>query len=208
MSMESRLGLTPDNNYYRLPNLEGKRVLEIGCNEGYLARHIIQNLRPAAYCGIDPWLSPNQTPELCRRWRDGDIQRRDTLPLREKWDVVICFDVLYHLLSPLEAIRNLFDLTTQCLVIGTAIIPEGESSSPNWPVEPHIVKGPVLRFEPGINGDPTNYLLPTERCLVRMLEWSGFENLEQKYYYFETAKGFLCDRVCYHCWKTPALPSD
>jgi hypothetical protein len=44
MSMEGCLGLTQDNRYYALPDLKGKRVLEIGCNEGYLARYIMQNL--------------------------------------------------------------------------------------------------------------------------------------------------------------------
>jgi 2-polyprenyl-3-methyl-5-hydroxy-6-metoxy-1,4-benzoquinol methylase len=124
--------------------------------------------------------------------------------LGEKWDVVICFDVLYHLLSPLQGIRNLYDLTGECLVIGTTIVPDGESSSPNWPIEPHVVKGPVLRFEPGYNGDQTNYLYPTERCLVRMLEWAGFHTLERKYYYKESANGYFHDRTCYHCWVLPA----
>src|SRR5580704_12182719 len=62
-----------------------QRVLEIGCNVGYLARHIMQNLRPAEYCGIDPWHASDQTPELRPRWREGDVERRDTLPLGEKW---------------------------------------------------------------------------------------------------------------------------
>jgi SAM-dependent methyltransferase len=202
--MGGRLGLTPDNNYYCLPDLEGRRVLEIGCNEGYLARHILRNLKPLDYCGIDPWIGSNQTPELRPRFRQGHIQRRETLPMNERWDVVICFDVLYHLLSPLEAILNLYELTGECLVIGTTIIPEGESNSPNYPIEPHIVKGPVFRFEPGYNGDESNFLYPTEQCLIRMLEWASFEKLEPKYYYKDSASGYFHDRACYHSWKTAA----
>jgi SAM-dependent methyltransferase len=197
---EGRLGLTPDNRYYALPPLEGKRVLEIGCNEGWLARHIIRDHKPRVYRGIDPWLSPDQTPELRPHWRHGDIQRRDTLPFGEKWDVVICFDVLYHLLSPLEALLNLYHLTGDCLVVGTAVIPEGDSHSPNYAIEPHVAHGPLMRFEPGYRGDDTNYLFPTESCLVRMLRWAGFKRLERKYHFPETKVcGFFCDRVCYHC---------
>ena len=199
---EGRLGLTPDNRYYCLPNLEGKRVLEVGCNVGTLARHILRDCKPRDYCGLDPWLAPEQTPELKGRWRHGDIQRRDTLPFGEKWHVVICFDVLYHLLAPLEGLLNLYHLAEECLVLGTAVIPEGQCYSPNAPVEPHVAHGPLMRFEPGYRGDESNYLFPTESCLVRMLQWAGFQRLERKYHFPESKVcGFFCDRVCYHCWK-------
>jgi SAM-dependent methyltransferase len=202
-ALEGRLGLTPDNQYYCLPKLEAKRVLEVGCNVGLLARHILRNLKPREYRGIDPYQAHDQTPELRPHWRYGDIQRRDTLPYGEKWDVVVCFDVLYHLLSPLEGLLNLHQLTGECLVLGTAVIPEGEwCYSPNYPMEPHVARGPLLRFAPGYRGDNTNYLFPTESCLLRMLEWAGFRRLERKYHFPETKMcGFFCDRVCYHCHK-------
>jgi SAM-dependent methyltransferase len=199
---EGRLGMTPDNAYYCLPNLEGKRVLEVGCNIGLLARHILRHCQPLEYRGLDPMRPPGQTAELQPRWMIGDVQNRNLLPLGEKWDVVICFDVLYHLLSPLEALVNLRLLAGECLVLGTAVIPEGVSHSPNCPVEPHVVKGPVMRFEPGYRGDSSNYLFPTESCLVRMIKWAGFPKFERKYCFKESELcGFFCDRVCYHCWK-------
>lgn len=200
-AMVDRLGLTADNSYYSLPDLRGKRVLEIGCNDGYLARHIVQNLKPMRYLGMDPWTGKNQTPELQPRFRVGDIEERSTLPLNEAWDVVICFDVFYHLLSPLRAALNLADLARECLVIGSAIIPEGIAKSPNYPVEPHHASGPVFRFEPGYNGDHSNYLYATEKCLIRVFEWAGFPRVEKKYYYEESKNGYMCDRVCLHCWK-------
>ena len=132
-SREGRLGLTPDNNYYCLPDLEGKRVLEVGCNAGLLARHIVNNCNPLEYRGLDPMRVPGHTAELHSRWMIGDIQNRNYLPLDEQWDVVICFDVLYHLLAPLQAIRNLWLLTGECLVLGTAVIPDGDCRSPALP---------------------------------------------------------------------------
>lgn len=197
--LDGMLGLTPDNRYYALPDLQGKWVLEVGCNVGLLARHIINDLRPREYLGIDVWQAPDQTPELRERFRPGDIQRRDTLPPGGPWDVVICFDVLYHLLSPLEGLLNLAGLTRECLVIGTAVLPEGRIRRSTDPLEYHHVEGPVMRFEPGFRGDPTNYFFPTEKCLTRMLEWAGFRGVEKKFHFAESkVKGF-CDRVCYHC---------
>jgi SAM-dependent methyltransferase len=200
---EYRLGLTEDNNYYRLPDLEGRRVLEVGCNVGLLARHIIRHCQPAEYLGMDAWHAPEQTPELAPRFRTADVQRRDTLPFDRPWDVVICFDVLYHLLSPLEALRNLHDLAGECLVLGTAVLPEGKIlNRPDAPLDYHYAEGPLLRFEPGFRGDDTNYLFPTEECLRRMLTWAGFPRLERKYYYREARLKGFCDRTTYHCWKT------
>jgi SAM-dependent methyltransferase len=199
---DGRLGLTPDNNYYVLPDLQGRRILEIGCNEGRLARHILQNLNPLDYLGIDVWRTPYQTEALQPRYREGDIERRDTLPFDRQWDVVICFDVLYHLMSPLVGIRNLHDLTGECLVFGSAVIPEGECDSPSYPVEPHTVSGPVLRFAPMYAGDPTNFFYPTVTCMVRMLEWAGFKRIEQQYPYKDPEEvGFFTERASYHCWK-------
>jgi SAM-dependent methyltransferase len=199
--MEGRLGLTNDPRYYALPDLSGRRVLEVGCNIGLLAHHIVNNLKAGEYRGLDPWQPSKMTPALEGRWQAGDLLRRETLPLGERWDVVVCFDVLYHLLSPLDGLRNLFDLTGDTLVLGTAIVPEGKLRPPPWELAPHYVQGPVMRFAPGCRGDESNYFFPTEACLVEMLRWAGFARMERKYYFQEsTLKGF-CDRVCYHCWK-------
>lgn len=200
--MSDRLGLTPDNAYYDLPDLRGKRVLEIGANNGYLAREIILHRGPRDYLGVDHWQGPDATIELRHHWRYGDISRRETLPFGEHWEIVICFDVLYHLTAPLDALLNLAFVTRECLVLGTTILPEGESRSPSYPeIAPHVVKGPVMRFEPNYGGDATNYFYPTESCLTAMLEWAGFKKRERRYYYQESVTGYFHDRVCYHCWK-------
>ena len=60
----------------------------------------------------------------------------------------------------------------------------------------------MFRFEPGYRNDKTNYLFPTETCVLRMLQWAGFPRFERKYVYKESEDlGFFYDRVCYHCWK-------
>jgi SAM-dependent methyltransferase len=194
------LGLTADKRYYCLPPLEGKRVLEIGCNVGFLAHHIVRNLKASKYRGIDTWMPPSPTPELRTRWFCGDIQRKDTLPFDERWDVVICFDVLYHLISPLEALRNLFLLTEECLVLGTAIVAVEEPIGPDGKAWRPAVQGPYLRFEPSFRGDDSNFFFPTEQCLTRMLNWAGFTRLERKYCFKESAQEGFIDRVVYHCY--------
>src|SRR4029077_14673766 len=116
-----------------------------------------------------------------------------------KWDVVICFDVFYHLLSPLEALQNLALLAGECLVLGTAVIPSGRIRYTQDPLDYHHAEGPLMRFEPGFRGDSSNYFFPTEQCLVRMLKWAGFQTLDKRFYYQESKLRGFCDRVCYHC---------
>jgi SAM-dependent methyltransferase len=199
---EGRLGLTQDNGYYAsLPDLTERRVLEVGCSMGLLAQHIVDHLKPREYRGLDSWQPPEMTPALAGRWQCGDLLRRATLPLDERWDVVICFDVLYHLLSPLDGLRNLYDLAGDMLVLGTAIVPEGKVRPPAGDIAPHHVEGAVLRFAPNFRGDDTNFFFPTEHCLVEMLRWAGFQRMERKYYFQVSRLRGFCDRVCYHCWK-------
>jgi 2-polyprenyl-3-methyl-5-hydroxy-6-metoxy-1,4-benzoquinol methylase len=51
----------------------------------------------------------------------ADIQERSTLELG-KFDLVLCFGLLYHLENPLLAIRNLHALTGKCLLLESMCI--------------------------------------------------------------------------------------
>lgn len=199
---ENRRGMTPCNDYYALPDLSGKRVLEVGCNVGRLARHILRQ-SPDVYLGLDEQdqMPRNHLPALDGHFRVADIERRDTLPFDQTWDIVICFDVLYHLRSPLVALQNLRDLTSGCLVLGSSVVPTGAHRSSSWPIRPHHVVGPFLKFEPGYFGDPSNYFYPTLEFLERAFEWLGFQSFELAHLYPDSAvHNVFHDRACYHCY--------
>ncbi len=191
----NKLGMCVDDSYYVLPPLKGKTVLEVGCNYGKLATHIV-NQGASKYLGIDIWPPEGereklQSPELFSRFQYGDVNNRDTLPYDQSWDVVVMFGVLYHLANPLQALINMRDLTKETLVVGTAY---------------HLSDESFLYFEPGHRGDVTNLWYPTRKCLLRMFWWLGLVP-DVKYTYPESKFfGTFHDRICIHGHK-PGNPS-
>jgi FkbM family methyltransferase len=92
----------------------------------------------------------------------GNIQDPDIVRAG-KFDLVLCFGLLYHLESPLLAIRHLRALTGKGLLLESMCLP---GSQPDL----------VLRDEP-LQGDQSLTdiaLYPSEGCLVKMLYRAGF----------------------------------
>jgi SAM-dependent methyltransferase len=82
------------------------RILDAGCGVGLLRAPLKRALRSADYVGLE------FSQYLCRRygWRQGSIE---TLRTRERFDLVICYDVLQYL-SPAQARRAIANLARVC----------------------------------------------------------------------------------------------
>jgi 2-polyprenyl-3-methyl-5-hydroxy-6-metoxy-1,4-benzoquinol methylase len=83
-----------------------KEILDVGCGVGLLRAPLKRALPKAQYVGLE------FSDYLCRRygWRRGSVA---TLRLRERFDLVICYDVLQYL-SPKEAKRAIANLARVC----------------------------------------------------------------------------------------------
>jgi 2-polyprenyl-3-methyl-5-hydroxy-6-metoxy-1,4-benzoquinol methylase len=83
-----------------------KKILDVGCGVGLLRAPLKRALPKAQYVGLE------FSDYLCRRygWRRGSVA---TLRLRERFDLVICYDVLQYL-SPREAKRAIANLARVC----------------------------------------------------------------------------------------------
>jgi SAM-dependent methyltransferase len=82
------------------------RILDAGCGVGLLRAPLKRSLRSADYVGLE------FSEYLCRRygWRQGSIE---TLRTRERFDLVICYDVLQYL-SVSQARRAIVNLARVC----------------------------------------------------------------------------------------------
>ena len=82
------------------------RILDAGCGVGLLRAPLKRALRAADYVGLE------FSEYLCRRygWRQGSIA---TLRTRERFDLVICYDVLQYL-SAAQARRAIANLGRVC----------------------------------------------------------------------------------------------
>jgi len=82
------------------------RILDAGCGVGMLRTPLKRALRRADYVGLE------YSAYLCQRygWRQGSIE---TFRCRERFDLVICYDVLQYLPVP-AARRAIANLTRLC----------------------------------------------------------------------------------------------
>lgn len=95
------------NNYVPVENGEGKTVLEIGCSIGGVASLLSERGFDVYASDISKYaidraskLSPNV------KFFVFDIQKK--VALREKFDIIIAFEVVEHLNSPKDAIKNMY----------------------------------------------------------------------------------------------------
>jgi FkbM family methyltransferase len=150
------------------PVLQLSTALDAGCGVGFFAR-ILQEagLNVHAFDG-----RLENVEEACRRFpqmsfEQGDIQSSDICKLGE-FDLVLCFGLLYHLESPLLAIRNLRALTAKALLLESMCLPNQE---------PWMLLREEASFEDQSLTDVAFYA--SEGCLVKMLYRAGFNAVYQ-----------------------------
>ncbi len=92
----------------------------------------------------------------------ADVQDPAVLELG-KFDLVLCFGLLYHLENPLLAIRNLRGLTEKCLLLESMCVPDEKPSM-------------LLREEPREDDQSLTDVAyyPSEGSLIKMLYRAGF----------------------------------
>jgi SAM-dependent methyltransferase len=83
-----------------------KSILDAGCGVGLLKAPLTRAFPAARYVGLE------YSEYLCKRygWRQGSVA---TLRTRERFDLVVCYDVLQYLGAP-EARRAIVNLSRVC----------------------------------------------------------------------------------------------
>jgi 2-polyprenyl-3-methyl-5-hydroxy-6-metoxy-1,4-benzoquinol methylase len=87
---------------------EGKRILDAGCGLGIFTRSIRERFDTSDISGFD--FSDSAVAQACEQGEGMKFFRHDVYDsLPEKYDVVICMELLEHLINPEAAARNLLD---------------------------------------------------------------------------------------------------
>jgi tRNA (mo5U34)-methyltransferase len=145
------------------PALELSNAVDVGCGVGFFSQTLLDC--GLNVCGFDG--RGENVAEARRRFphipfEQGDIEERVILQLG-RFDLVLCFGLLYHLQNPLLAIRNLRGLTQKCLLLESMCLPEEKTSL-------------LLRAEPR-QGDQSLTdvaCYASESTLVKMLYRAGY----------------------------------
>jgi tRNA (mo5U34)-methyltransferase len=172
---------------HAIPNtLEGKTVLDIGCNGGFYS--IEMKRRGAArVVGIDSDDDYLVQARFAAEISGVEIELRnlsvyDVGALAEKFDVVLFMGVLYHLRHPLLAldlirrhvVKDLF--VFQSMQRGSNEVASLDDDYEFWDEDIFEKPGfPRLCFiEKKYSGDPTNWWVPNRACSEAMLRSAGF----------------------------------
>lgn len=92
-------------------NLEGKRVADVGCNNGYYMFRMLTH-KPATLVGFDPSALYKTQFDFINHFVKSDIKYEllgvEHFPFyEEKFDTVFCLGVLYHRSDPVQMLKDL-----------------------------------------------------------------------------------------------------
>jgi FkbM family methyltransferase len=146
------------------PALGLSNAVDAGCGVGFFSQTLAEC--GLNVCGFDG--RAENVAEARRRFphipfEQGNIEAPSILQLG-RFDLVLCFGLLYHLENPLLAIRHLYGLTEKCLLLESMCLPYEKPSM-------------VLRDEPRQEDQSLTDVAccPSEGCLAKMLYRAGFK---------------------------------
>ena len=150
---------------------EGKRVLDIGCSSGYLARPLVA--RGSTVVGIerDP-VAAEEARAICAEVLVGDAETID-LPFEPgSFDVVLCGDLVEHLRDPERFLARVRPLVREDgrLVLTTPNVA-------NWAIRLSLLAGRWRYTDRGIL-DRTHTHLFTRKTLTETVTQAGYRVVE------------------------------
>ena len=183
-------------------DLQGKTVLDIGCNAGFYS--FAAKLRGArSVLGLDHYQHFIDQAKLFREILQVDVEFRqadgENLVPEEigSFDYVNNTGVLYHLQNPMRYLTNMARLTSGCMFLESEMLTDPKYSQHAW-----FIEGEYCR-------DASNWWLCGPECVVRMARAAGFSRAEFKGWVWKpswterkTAEGFKRQgRGVVMCWK-------
>jgi tRNA (mo5U34)-methyltransferase len=156
----------------RLPDLEGKTVLDVGAFDGYFS-FAAERRGASRVVALDTyvWQKPGGKDgfEYARRALDSNVESVEVEVLDispetvGRFDVVLFLGVLYHMRHPLLALERIASVTAELLVMETL-------------VDLTFLRSPAAAFYPwALLGDDTNWWGPNRAAVMGMLHSVGFE---------------------------------
>jgi len=153
-----------------LPDLQGKTVADIGCNNGYYMFRMA-SCKPKVVLGLEPTIQHY----YCFKALNGmagmanlsiDLLGVEHLSLfPDCFDVIFLMGLIYHRPSPLDVLRDVYT----ALKPGGTLILESQAIPGNDPV--------ALFPEKTYAKVPGTYFVPTGACLANWMQRTGFTDV-------------------------------
>ena len=207
---DHKLGDFPDYKWKEISphipqNLNGWRVLDIGCNAGFYSIQLAR--RGALVTGID--IDPHYLRQgvwaveqfkLQDKIRFEQMQVYDLARIKETYDLVWYMGVFYHLRYPFLSLDIVSRITRRMMVFQTLSLPGSEKYAEHDNVnlfkreEMNQEGWPKMAFiEHSLADDPTNWWAPNSSCVMAMMRSSGFKVLGRP-----SDEVYICERDGVH----------
>jgi SAM-dependent methyltransferase len=140
-----------------------KTVVDAGCGIGHYAQHLSNSgYEVVGFDGRQANVDEARRRYPHLNFQVGDIED-PAIKRLGRYDLVMCFGLLYHLENPFRAIRNMRALARKAVLVSTICIPE------RYPLLQLISEGEgedqALRFVA---------LYPSEACVIKMFHRADF----------------------------------
>ncbi len=148
-------------------SLQGRRVLDLGCNAGWWSLQAIEagadfvlgvDIRQTHIDQANLVFAAKGIDQSCYRFEQGDVFERD---FGERFDVVLCLGLMEHIARPVEIFERMAATGAELLVIDTAL--SGARSS--FFEVSHLE-------EPDAHGELV--LVPTRDAVIELAARSGY----------------------------------
>lgn len=152
-----------------LPDLEGKLVADIGCNNGYYMFRMTP-LRPRLVLGFEPSVQHYYCFKALNGMAgcselDINLLGVEHLKLFENcFDVIFLMGIIYHRPSPIDTLRDIL----RALTPGGTVIIESQAIPGDQPI--------ALFPQDTYAKAPGTYFVPTGTCLCNWMKKAGFTN--------------------------------
>jgi tRNA (mo5U34)-methyltransferase len=153
-----------------LPDMRGKIVADIGCNNGYYIFRMSQ-YQPELILGFEPYLQHYFTFKTLNTFAAVPNLYCELLGIehimlfRNSFDIVFLMGILYHRSSPIEVLRDI----RKAMKPGGVLVVESQGIPGDEPVALFPAKSYAKV--------PGTYFVPTGACLVNWLLRAGFSGV-------------------------------
>ena len=186
---------------------EGKTVIDVGACDGFFSFHS-EKMGATKVLGVDPyrWTLDDRWSgmsgfNLAREILDSKVE--DSVVLLEdlspqtvgEWDVSLFLGVFYHLVNPIQILKNVASVTKDTIVVETINAeyhslrtgapcrktPDGKSVM----FHDYFVNSPMLTYYPNdeVDGDYTTWYAPNPAYIESFLRTEGFNKFDTKRIY-------------------------